>query len=408
MADRGSKGSVYAYQTQSGTRYRLVFRDARGKQTSRNGFRSRASARKERERLMGKVHRGEVRVSRESLAGFWHRYLQQRKPYLESGSWQDYRRHGELRILPHLGHRKLTALSAPELREWLVELSESGTWAPKTLNNALKALVVCLNYAVADGLIAANPASYVQALPLGHIERDYLRLSEITPYLDACSDVYRPLAQTLIGTGMRISEALALTVADVDVDRRAIVVARSLKDDGRVGSTKSDRFRRVEIGPELAATLADHAAQRMEETPDAGHHALLFVMPVRRGKREKGRWRSDRDLSAIDRGTVSRAWHKQALQDAGLRDMPLHSLRHTAAAAWLSTGRPLMYVQRQLGHAQITTTERLYGHLEEAFARAAAADTEALIRQAGQNARCGTLLAVPPCLPDEVHTSWMS
>jgi hypothetical protein len=29
----------------------------------------------------------------------------------------------------------------------------------------------------------------------------------------------------------------------------------------------------------------------------------------------------------------------------------------------LTTGRPLMYVQRQLGHAQITTTERLYGHL---------------------------------------------
>jgi hypothetical protein len=32
--------------------------------------------------------------------------------------------------------------------------------------------------------------------------------------------------------------------------------------------------------------------------------------------------------------------------------------------------------------AQITTTERLYGHLEEAFARTAAADTEAIIRRA--------------------------
>ena len=81
-------------------------------------------------------------------------------------------------------------------------------------------------------------------------------------------------------------------------------------------------------------------------------------------------------MGPIDRGTVSRTWHKEALRDAGLRDMPLHALRHTASAAWLSTGRPLMYVQRQLGHAQITTTERLYGHLEESFARNAAADTE--------------------------------
>jgi integrase len=41
-----------------------------------------------------------------------------------------------------------------------------------------------------------------------------------------------------------------------------------------------------------------------------------------------------------------------------------------------------MYVQRQLGHAQITTTERLYGHLEESFVRRAAADTEAAIARA--------------------------
>ena len=59
--------------------------------------------------------------------------------------------------------------------------------------------------------------------------------------------------------------------------------------------------------------------------------------------------------------------------------MPLHSLRHTAAAAWLTTGKPLMYVQRQLGHASITTTERCYGHLEATFLKGAAAETEAAI-----------------------------
>jgi hypothetical protein len=49
---------------------------------------------------MGRVHRGEVRVSRESPEGCWLRYLKARKPYLENGSWRDYRRQGELRILP--------------------------------------------------------------------------------------------------------------------------------------------------------------------------------------------------------------------------------------------------------------------------------------------------------------------
>jgi len=242
---------VYPYETKAGRRWCFSYRDSAGKQAMKRGFSSPTAARKERERIMGRVHRGELRVSRESLAGWWARWLTQRKPYLEHGSWQDYRRHGERRILPDLGHRKLTSLTAPELRDWLVGLSASGRWAPKTLNNALKALVVCLNHAVADGLIAMNPASYVKGLPLGHIERDYLRLSEIGAYLEGCDPVYRLLAETLIGTGMRISESLALTVGDVDSNRHAIVVARSFKDDGSIGSTKSDRFRRVEIGPQL-------------------------------------------------------------------------------------------------------------------------------------------------------------
>jgi Phage integrase family len=72
----------------------------------------------------------------------------------------------------------------------------------------------------------------------------------------------------------------------------------------------------------------------------------------------------------MDRNTVSTSWHKQALADAGLRDMPLHALRHTAAAACLLTGHPLIYVQRQLGHASIKTTEAYYGHLEESFLKA--------------------------------------
>jgi integrase len=77
-------------------------------------------------------------------------------------------------------------------------------------------------------------------------------------------------------------------------------------------------------------------------------------------------------------------WHEAALEDAGIRDMPLHSLRHTAAAAWLAVGHPLIFVQRQLGHRSITTTEEHYGHLEGSFVKDAAALTEAAIAEAAR------------------------
>ena len=72
--------------------------------------------------------------------------------------------------------------------------------------------------------------------------------------------------------------------------------------------------------------------------------------------------------------------HEHALEDAALRrSLRLHDLRHTAAASWLAAGLPLIYVQRQLGHASITTTQGVYGHLEESFLRGAADRAERAI-----------------------------
>ncbi len=95
--------------------------------------------------------------------------------------------------------------------------------------------MVCLNAAVEDGLLAVNPALRAQRLPAGHIERDYLRLDEIPRYLDGCCAVYRPLAELLIGTGLRVSEALALRVSDLELQESGgtIIVYRSRKNGGR-------------------------------------------------------------------------------------------------------------------------------------------------------------------------------
>lgn len=63
--------------------------------------------------------------------------------------------------------------------------------------------------------------------------------------------------------------------------------------------------------------------------------------------------------------------------------MPLHALRHTAAASWLTTGHSLIFVARQLGHRSITTTEQHYGHLElNLFTNALAATEDAIVAPA--------------------------
>ena len=334
----GRSGGVYSYRTTDGIRWRFVFRRSDGTQTSKRGFLSERAAREARR--------------------------------------------------PAFGARSLGELSIEDIREFMAELAEAveaEELSPKTANNSLGVLVVCLNAAVEDGLLSTNPALRVQRLPARHVEREYLRLDEIPRYLEACSEIYRPLAELLVGSGLRISEALALRRSDLELEETGgtIVVYRSRKKD-TIGSTKSDRFRSVEIGPVLCRVLRDQVARRAELADGEGDNAFLFVMPLRATKTSHGRWESAGVGNPLDRTTVSREWHKQALQDAALRDMPLHALRHSAAAAWLAAGNSLMYVQRQLGHADIGTTERYYGHLERHVLAAGAVATEEAIARAAR------------------------
>jgi integrase len=375
--------NVYPYETVAGIRWRYTFRDSRGRLSTKRGFKSKRGALRHRQRLMGQVYQDGVYITREAFAAFFQGWLRERKPYVAPGTWEGYEVHGRKRILPAFGKRRLTAITTFEIRDWLLELFEAGESAPKTLNNTLGVLVAVLNGAVADRLIPVNPATGVERLPLGHVERDWLRLHEIDPYLDACAPPYRPLAKLLIGTGLRISEALALIWDDVDFKRGVIRVYRSATKYGP-GSTKGKRFRSVQAGPQLLESLRDLRARQAEALAGDLRRACVFTMPVRKRKREKGRWASKSAAEPIDRNTVSRDWHKDALRDAGLRDMPLHALRHTAAAAWLLTDHPLIYVQRQLGHASIITTEAYYGHLEDSFLKSAPEATEAAIREASR------------------------
>jgi integrase len=373
-AEHGSSGGVYGYQTAAGRRWRCAYKRSDGTWTSKRGFTSKRAASEARRRLTEKHERGELRHTKETFGSFWGRWLRRRKPYLEPGTWGAYERDGRLRLLPALSPISLEKLELEHVRELmdeLVEAMEAGELAAKTINNTLGTLVVCLNAAAdEDELIPANPALRVPRLPAEHIERDYLRLHEIPVYLDSCSELYRPLAELLIGSGLRISEALALRLADLELEESGgvIVVYRSRKRRGTVGSTKSDRFRSVEVGAGLSSVLSNHIQEHGLNKRDA----LLFAMP-------------GSDEQPMDRTTVSRDWHKHALREAALRDMPLHALRHTAAAAWLAAGNTLAYVQHQLGHADISTTQRYYGHLERRALAAGALATEEAIARASNN-----------------------
>ena len=145
------------------------------------------------------------------------------------------------------------------------------------------------------------------------------------------------IVETLYGTGMRISELCALDRADVEYSRAVVTV--------RQGKGGQDRV--VPLGSKAAAALAHYAleARGYFATTDAGD--ALFV------SRFGGRLSS----------TAVREALKRILRGVGItRRVTVHGLRHSCATHMLNHGADIRFVQEQLGHACLSSTQ-IYTHV---------------------------------------------
>jgi len=144
----------------------------------------------------------------------------------------------------------------------------------------------------------------------------------------------RALMATLYDTGMRISEALALTREDV-LDGRASRL--------RLHATKNGKPRTVFLSDESRRLIRQYVAERSDSI-----YAPLFA--------SHGRGKG----TAI---TPSHAWLlvKEAARAEGLYDNTSpHSLRHRRAQDLLDEGMPLEWVAALLGHQHADTTRTVY------------------------------------------------
>lgn len=161
-------------------------------------------------------------------------------------------------------------------------------------------------------------------------------------------ETFRTLLLLLYGTGLRISEASGLTLADVDLTSSVITVRE----------TKFYKSRLVPVGPRLGGVLEEYARKRRRLLPiPDGEQSGFFA--TRTGHRLfTGRMR-----------IVFRKMRRRAgiRREGGPRRQPrIHDLRHTFAVhrlvAWYREGadvnRMLPLLSAYLGHINIAATQR--------------------------------------------------
>jgi integrase len=146
------------------------------------------------------------------------------------------------------------------------------------------------------------------------------------------------LVPTLLYTGMRLGEALALTWACVDLERKVVTIRASYAA-GETTSPKSGKSRTVPL-------------------PDAAVAALRAQQLVT-GERERV-WTREDDRQ-VTKGQLYDCWRRLCAR-AELLDVRLHDLRHTYASWLVQRGVQLQRVQALLGHSDYKMTLR-YAHL---------------------------------------------
>ncbi len=232
--------------------------------------------------------------------------------------------------------------AATVLTEYVAALHASGR-APASVARAMVAVRSCYRFLHDEDLTVPDPGADLEVprvpagLPKALSEAEVALLLGQVVGDDPVARRDRAVLEVLYGTGVRISELIGLSVADVDLDAA------------------------------LLRVFGKGAKERVVPVGRYAHAALVaWLGPDGRGAMEPERWARRGDAEAVllnqRGGRLSRqgAWGivRRHGDRAGLGDrLSPHVLRHSCATHMLDHGADIRAVQELLGHASISTTQ---------------------------------------------------
>lgn len=201
--------------------------------------------------------------------------------------------------------------------------------------------------AVDEGLIERNPTR--KAIIKGKTPREkkikYLNQFELHTLIADLDIKEEPNWDWFIllvaKTGMRFSEALAVTPKDFDFSRQTLSISKTWDYKGNGGflpTKNSSSVRKIQIDWQIVVKFSELVKGMPEDKP-------IFV-----------------GESKIYNSTVNDVLTRHCIA-CGISEISIHGLRHTHASLLLFAGVSIASVARRLGHASMTTTQKTYLHI---------------------------------------------
>ncbi|MGK0715030.1 tyrosine-type recombinase/integrase [Leucobacter sp. W1153] len=341
-------GSIRPYTNAKGeTLYRIIFRDAEHKQTSKRGFTSQREAKLALGKIENAVHeglyvghkRGMILVS--DLAPAW---LATKKATLKPSSYAAIDTSWNVHVEKRWGSVPVAKIKREAIQVWANNLGRG----PTTVRRANEVLAGILDTAIPTN-IKTNPAREI-ALPKKKTAkaRRYLTHQQLWSLAEASSS-HQVQVLTLGYCGIRWGELTALQVRDLDHEKQLLTVNKNVVLIGSKlvpGTPKGGDSRRVPVPTRVWDLLVESTKKKSPE-------ALIFP-------NEYGGF-----INPPSGGKSGRNWWVSALKKASIEYLPIHDLRHTAASLAVASGAHVKIIQRMLGHSSAAVTLDVYADLFE-------------------------------------------
>ena len=245
------------------------------------------------------------------------------------------------RLIPNLRISQLNRISYQQLLNDYAEFHERQT--TMDFHHQIKAAILD---AVDEGLIDRDPTR--KAIIKGRSPRikkikylNQFELHTLLVNLKLTSEInWDWLILIIAKTGMRFSEALALTPKDFDFSHQSLIVDKTWDYKGTGGflPTKNrSSVRKIQLDWQTIIKFSELIKGLPEDKP-------IFV--------------NRRVFNSTINGVLERYCKK-----LGIPVISIHGLRHTHASLLLFAGVSIASVARRLGHASMTTTQKTYIHI---------------------------------------------